>query len=81
MFEPSPHKSLTYTTNLADFDLDTTVKLISGVASEGILQGVIHQRDGTAIDNEAIQQRVSEAVLFVLREIEASNLETTGPTK
>ncbi|WP_170794299.1 hypothetical protein [Ruegeria sp. HKCCD7221] len=65
--------------NPSDLDLETTVQLISGVASEGVLQGVIHQRDGTPIDNEALQQRISEAVLFVLREIEANRLETTGP--
>nr|WP_321253292.1 hypothetical protein [uncultured Ruegeria sp.] len=48
---------------------------LHGIASQALLEGTLHGRDGKPVDSEAINQRVNETLNLIRSEIAAEQLE------
>ncbi len=64
-----------------EIDWETIHASLHAIASQALLEGVIHQRDKTRVDNEAIHDRVNESIALIHSEIIcAQQLETDHAT-
>ncbi len=55
-------------------DIETLHQALHGIASQALLEGVLHGKDGKPVDNEAIQARVDETLALILSDLIGTQL-------
>jgi len=55
-------------------DRETLTEALLGIASEGILQGSLNVRDKRPIDNDAIRERIVEALILFEAELRVAGI-------